>query len=131
LPARLIVRGIVVSQSRTSLAKCFPQAREAIFDARLREICERTGLALSRSTPTSHHADVAIVDVFMPGMGGVELLELVRETALGVRRIAISGADPASGDWVVDALSAANAFAPKPINLKRLCGQIRMLLREA
>lgn len=76
-------------------------------------------------------ADVAIVDVFMPGMGGADLLELVREAAPRVRRIAISGADTGSGDWYVDALNAANAFAPKPVNLKRLCGQIRILLRGA
>jgi two-component system, OmpR family, response regulator RegX3 len=74
-------------------------------------------------------SDVAIVDVFMPGIGGAEVLELIRGTAPCVRRIAISGADSRNGDWFVDALGAADAFAPKPINRKRLYGQIRMLLR--
>lgn len=75
------------------------------------------------------NAHIAIVDIFLPDIGGAYLLALIREAAPRTGRIAISGADPQSGDWFVDALSAANAFAPKPINVKRLCGQIRMVLR--
>lgn len=80
----------------------------------------------------AEHPDLILMDIHMPGMGGVEALNLLR-------------ADPATRHIKVVALTASvmrhevasfrdvgfDAFHPKPIDIERLLREIAALLHSA
>ncbi|NOT95832.1 MAG: response regulator transcription factor [Nitrospira sp.] len=78
---------------------------------------------------SNHRPDVAIVDLLLPGMNGVEVTRRVRESS-SVPIIVLS----AIGDerQKVDALEAgADDYMTKPFGMEELLARIRSLLRRA
>lgn len=64
--------------------------------------------------------DLVLVDIFMPGMDGLELIQLLRSTRPDCKIVAMSGG---SGDWnYLDAAQhlGANATLKKPFSLQEL-----------
>jgi len=75
--------------------------------------------------------DVAVVDVFMPGRGGIWLIKEIRKRGQGIKIISISGGY--GGMPSDDAVHAAEKIGAdiaitKPINIKEFRKTILMLL---
>jgi CheY-like chemotaxis protein len=72
--------------------------------------------------------DLILMDIIMPEMDGLETMRRLRQAGKDVPIIAISAS--ASGDNEADSLAAgANAFLPKPVDLRALLTQIGTLLK--
>jgi CheY-like chemotaxis protein len=73
-------------------------------------------------------ADVVLLDWHMPGMNGIELLKLIRQTAEG-RKLAVfiySGVEDERG--IQEALCAgADGFIPKPITPEKISSEFRKI----
>jgi len=85
------------------------------------------------------HVDVVITDIFMPGMGGIEGIQIIRQTWPSVRLVAMSaGADAKDANTHVantQVLSAArymgaHALLPKPFTGEDLTDLVANLLSE-
>ena len=76
--------------------------------------------------------DLVLLDVMMPGMSGLEVLEAIRRTrSADVLPVIMATAKSGSND-VVEALDAgANDFVTKPIDVDVLLARIRVHLRSA
>jgi PAS domain S-box-containing protein len=74
--------------------------------------------------------DMVLLDLLMPGMGGLELLPLLKERFAGVPVILVSGMyDPreeGQAPWLL-----ADAFLPKPYRVPALLGLVRQVLDRA
>jgi DNA-binding NtrC family response regulator len=71
--------------------------------------------------------DLAICDVYLPGISGLELVERMQRERLGIPVILLSG----FGDFhtcVQAANRRASAFFPKPVELDRLFSTVRTLI---
>ena len=76
-------------------------------------------------------ADLVIVDIFMPGQGGLQTIGRVKQDWPGIRIIAISGASAnASLDVEAHALAlGADSFLRKPFDAPALMEVVHSLLR--
>ncbi|MFO0702207.1 MAG: response regulator [Nitrospira sp.] len=75
-----------------------------------------------------HSPDLALVDLFMPGMDGLELIQALRTAHPGCKIIAMTGG---SGEWnYLDAatLLGARATLKKPFSLQELLDTIASTL---
>ena len=88
-----------------------------------------------------HRPDVALIDIFMPGRDGVEVIRTLRATDPRVRVLAVSagwhlklpvsGGGVSQGDVLQDAWAAgADGTISKPIDKRFLLAEIDRLLRE-
>jgi len=77
-------------------------------------------------------ADVAVVDIFMPGQGGLQTIGLLRHESPAVKIIAMSGAAAAGGLDVAEHAMAVGAdhFLRKPFEAATLVSLISTLLGE-
>jgi DNA-binding response OmpR family regulator len=78
----------------------------------------------------SHHVDVALIDVDMPGMSGIDMVQILRADPRydDLPIIVITGReDMASIDRAYDA--GATSFMCKPVNWRLLSHQVKFLLR--
>ena len=74
-----------------------------------------------------------ILDIYMPGLGGLDTIPLLRKTWPALKIVAVSGAGSA-GPLDVGARSTelgANHFLGKPFDTSELLRVIRTLLPEA
>jgi CheY-like chemotaxis protein len=76
-----------------------------------------------------HKADLALVDVFMPNMDGLEVIPLLQKTQPGCKMIAMSG-----GSWEWDYLDTAQQLGAqdrlkKPFTLQELLDAVSLQLR--
>ncbi len=74
-------------------------------------------------------ADLALVDVFMPNMDGLEVIPLLHKTQPACKMIAMSG-----GSWEWDYLDTAkqlgaNAMLKKPFTIEELLNAVSSQLR--
>jgi CheY-like chemotaxis protein len=74
-------------------------------------------------------ADLVIVDIFMPGLDGLEVIQLLRKTRPACKIIAMSG-----GSWEWDYLNSAkhlgaNDTLKKPFSLQELQGAVSSQLK--
>jgi len=69
--------------------------------------------------------DLLIVDQFMPGMDGIQLLAALRKSGGNTPAIMISG-DPSVGDSIEN---GATAFLAKPFSLSRLLEEATKVMR--
>ena len=85
------------------------------------------------------HVDVVVTDIFMPGMGGIEGIQIIRKTWPSVSVIAMSagaeekvGKAGASNTQVLSAARymGANALLPKPFTAGDLTDLIAVVLSE-
>lgn len=74
--------------------------------------------------------DLMVLDIDMPGMSGLELLETLRRRGLSQPVVMISGEQDAARQARADALGAASFFA-KPFNVAELSHRIGELLEPA
>ena len=77
-------------------------------------------------------ADVAVVDIFMPGQGGLQTIGRLRQESPALKIVAISGAASASGLDVEEhaVTMGADRFLRKPFEAATLITLIRTLLGE-
>ena len=73
------------------------------------------------------HVDVLLTDLTMPGMGGHELAERLRQRAPGLKVMFMSGFAE-SGDFSTAALPPATAFLEKPFTFSMLSERMRELI---
>jgi CheY-like chemotaxis protein len=85
------------------------------------------------------HVDIVVTDIFMPGMGGIEGIQVIKQTWPSVSLVAMSaGADPKTSKNPVgnaQVLSAArymgaHALLPKPFTADDLTDLISAVLME-
>jgi CheY-like chemotaxis protein len=88
-----------------------------------------------------HRPDVALIDIFMPGRDGVEVIRTLRASDPRVRVLAVSagwhlklpvsGGGASHGDVLQDAWAAgADGTISKPIDKRFLLAEVDRLLRE-
>ncbi|MEW6706905.1 MAG: response regulator [Pseudomonadota bacterium] len=83
--------------------------------------------ALELCSTTAQAADLALVDLVMPGLDGLQTIRRLRRQGVAVPIIAISAS--ASADDERSSLAAgADAFLPKPVNLALLAERVGSLL---
>lgn len=87
-----------------------------------------TALALARR----HHPDLAILDIDMPGMSGLELCRRLREdpTLQDVLILFLSHLDDVA-DRVRGLNTGADDYLPKPFDTDELLARVRALLRRS
>ena len=74
-----------------------------------------------------HHYDIALLDLRMPGMDGLELYRRIREISAGTVAIVVTAY--ASSDTARSVLSAgAWKILPKPVQIESLLGQVAAAL---
>jgi|SRR5689334_5950957 DNA-binding response OmpR family regulator len=79
-----------------------------------------------------HAADVVIVDIFMPGQGGLHTIDRLRRAWPGVKIVAISGV-PSAGSLDVEGHAVAlgaDRFISKPFEGAELLALVAALLKE-
>jgi len=86
-----------------------------------------TGLGIYRHDP--ERIDLVILDLIMPGMGGVRCLERLLEVDPGARVIVASGY---SDDWPIKETQelGAHSFIAKPYEIRQLLEIVRDVLDE-
>ena len=88
-----------------------------------------------------HHPDVALIDIFMPGRDGVEVIRMIRAKDPGIRVLAVSagwhlklpvtGGGTGQTDVLQDVWAAgADGTISKPIDQRFLLAEVDRLLRE-
>lgn len=85
-----------------------------------------TGIQLVRRQPV----DLAVVDIFMPGQGGLTTIQTLRSEWPALRILAISGADQAGPLQIAARASAlgADGFLKKPFEADALLRMVGTLL---
>jgi len=92
----------------------------------------------------NHHCDLVLLDIMMPGMSGIEVLEKVRETRDGTELPIIMATAKGAREDIVEALSlGANDYVTKPLDfpvvlarvnaqlaMKRANDRVRQLVQE-
>jgi len=92
----------------------------------------------------NHHCDLVLLDIMMPGMSGIEVLEKVRETRDGTELPIIMATAKDTREDIVGALSlGANDYVTKPLDfpvvlarvnaqlgMKRANDRVRQLVKE-
>ncbi len=71
-----------------------------------------------------NHVDLIILDIRMPGIGGIDLLKMLRRTNPNIKVIILTG-HPSIENAVLSMKYGAVNFYEKPPNLKRLLNEIR------
>jgi len=77
--------------------------------------------------------DLAIIDIFMPGMGGIEGIAKISENWPNIKMIAISaGFEDMDKDKALKAavIQGADKVLPKPFSEEDLIGSVKALLGE-
>jgi CheY-like chemotaxis protein len=88
-----------------------------------------------------HRPDVALIDVFMPGRDGIEVIRAIRAIDSRIRILAVSAGwhlklplvsgGTAEGDVLRDAWAAgADGTLSKPVDHRFLAAEVERLLRE-
>jgi DNA-binding response OmpR family regulator len=77
----------------------------------------------------SHHVDLVLLDIEMPGMSGLDVLQTLRKTYTPEQLPVIMVTGRASSDDIETALAAgANDYVTKPINFPSLIARIQIQL---
>ena len=77
----------------------------------------------------SHHVDIVLLDIEMPGMSGLDVLKILRKTYPPEELPVIMVTGRASSDDVEIALAAgANDYVTKPISLPALIARVQIQL---
>lgn len=83
-----------------------------------------SGLRLFRS----ESPDLVVTDIFMPGIGGLQTIETIREESPGTPIIAISGRDGIAAATLLPDGKAADRNLQKPFRRRALIETIEQLL---
>jgi len=86
-----------------------------------------TGEEAMQKTENNRY-DVAILDVKMPGIGGIELERKMRERAPGMKIIFLTG-HGSNNDFETGSVEAAY-YLPKPLQIDELIGILHKLSNE-
>ena len=111
---------------------------EASVRAVTRKVLERSGYrviearngkeALAAAEDISNAVDLVISDIVMPGMGGSELVDRIRERLPGVPVILMSGYS--GGELAAGVRYKATAFLEKPFSPEELVQKVRSVLDQ-
>jgi two-component system response regulator RegA len=83
----------------------------------------RTGTDAVASLANLKHLDAAVVDLILPGTGGLEVVRQVRRAFPACRIVAVTGlGEPAMERAFHEA--GADVFLPKPVELQQLLGAV-------
>src|SRR5260221_8394637 len=105
---------------RAAFARYFERAGHEVLQAATGE----EGVALARA----ENPPVILLDLFLPDISGLEVLERTREQAPGVIMITPHGDVPAAGQAMQ---GGAEGFLPKPVELGDLGGGVDRALEKA
>lgn len=84
----------------------------------------RTGTDALALVAHVHQLDSAIVDLVLPGAGGLQVVRQVRTTFPGCRIVAVTGVAADAMDRAFHE-AGADVFLPKPVELKQLIEALR------
>jgi CheY-like chemotaxis protein len=110
---------------------------DIIFRQAIAKLLERTGYEVLQAANgddgidafTRHPADVAIVDIFMPGQGGLQTIDQLRRRGPSAKILAVSGASAGTLDIKSHALAlGADQFLQKPFEAATLVTLVATLL---
>jgi two-component system, OmpR family, copper resistance phosphate regulon response regulator CusR len=76
------------------------------------------------------HFDLCVMDLMLPGIGGLEILAALRQTSLTTKVIVLSARDSAE-DRLLGLESGADDYVVKPFSIAELLARIRILLRRS
>jgi DNA-binding NtrC family response regulator len=91
------------------------------------EVSEAPDAHIGLRLLAAHAFDLALIDIFMPGQGGLTTIQQVRERWPTLKVLAMSGADRADMGARAEAVGA-DAFLKKPFEAQALLGTIDALL---
>ena len=77
---------------------------------------------------TDHHYDVAVLDVKMPGIGGIDLERKLRGLALDMKIIFLTG-HGSEIDFDIGSTESAR-YLSKPINIEKFMQLYRVILED-
>ena len=110
--------------------------RETVSEALLAEgfvvsVCADGSEALARLTaPEAYSVDVLILDLMLPGLGGLELCRKLRKVNNTIPILVISARD-SEADRVLGLEVGADDYLIKPFGLRELVARCRALLRRS
>ena len=84
--------------------------------------------ALKLFEPNRSPVDLALIDIVMPGMSGIELAKCIEELNLGVRIVLMSGYSPVEVKRVVGEYAAQHRSMWKPFEARTLVQMIKNAL---
>ena len=110
---------------------------DIIFRQAIAKLLERSGYEVLQAANgddgidafTRNPADVAIVDIFMPGQGGLQTIDQLRRRGPTAKIVAVSGASAGTLDIKSHALAlGADRFLGKPFEAATLVTLVATLL---
>jgi len=100
---------------------------EMLKDARYNIIGEASSAKEAMNILKDRKANIAIIDVVMPGISGIELTERITESFKGIHVIMISSL--AQENIIIDSIGAgASDFIQKPFNKDTLINSIEKII---
>jgi hypothetical protein len=135
-PEQLAIKVREILETRDGPARILVADDEAGVRSFLRTVLEAGGYAVIEATDgrralhlaQAGDVDLVISDLVMPEQEGLETIRALRQSAPGVRIIAISGAF--GGQFLKAAkLLGADAVLSKPVNAELLLDQVKQVLR--
>ena len=117
------MRIVVVDDDQFALLALTRPLRKAGYD-----VVEATRIEQVIEAAEQGRFDVAVVDIFMPGMGGIQAIERIHAKSPNCRIVAVTGgyADMPAEDAIQAAIKigAAAGFA-KPVDMKALTARLK------
>ncbi len=77
----------------------------------------------------AHRPDLVVLDLGLPGLGGVEVLRRIRDTGDDVAVVVVS-ARGGDGDRVAGLELGADDYVPKPVTLREVTARVAAVLRR-
>ncbi len=112
-----------------------PHVRDAVQRVLEREGYEVTTAAdgeTALSLVSEQEPDVVLLDIIMPGMGGREVCQKIREGPADPHVIYFSGTRPPANDEELERLHReADSYLPKPATVKEIVARVRAVLKTA
>ena len=104
-------------------------ARQRALSRRGMEVCACTDGTLALAQWTAAQPDVVVLDLSLPGLDGLQVLEQARRQGLAAP-VLILTARGTVGDRIIGLNTGADDYLPKPFDLDELEARLRALIRR-